>query len=81
MVQSLLLLLAPALFAASVYMIFGRLIRLLGGERYSIIRVKWLTKIFVLGDALSFLVQSGGKIVLAGEILWLLLMRVQAAAC
>jgi len=61
-IQSLLLLLGPALFAASVYMVFGRLIRLVGGERYSIIRVNWLTKIFVLGDVLSFLVQSGGTL-------------------
>lgn len=61
-VQSLLLLLGPALFAASVYMVFGRLIRLLGGERYSLIRVNWLTKIFVTGDVLSFLVQSGGAL-------------------
>jgi hypothetical protein len=58
--QTLLLLLAPTLFAASMYMILGRMIRLLDAEAHSLIRTKWLTKIFVGGDILSFLVQSGG---------------------
>lgn len=58
--QALLLLVAPALFAASIYIILGRIILLVDGERYSLIRQKWLTKIFVAGDVLSFLVQSGG---------------------
>jgi hypothetical protein len=59
-IQSLLLLLGPALFAASIYMILGRIIRLVDGEKHSIIKVKWLTSIFVTGDILSFFVQSGG---------------------
>lgn len=59
--QSLLLLLGPTLLAASIYMVLGRLIRLVGGEKYSLIRVQWLTKVFVLGDVISFLGQSGGK--------------------
>jgi hypothetical protein len=61
-IQSLLLLLGPSFFAASIYMILGRTIRLTGGERHSLIRPKWLTKIFVIGDVLSFFVQSGGKL-------------------
>ncbi|PNS15088.1 Protein RTM1 [Sphaceloma murrayae] len=59
-VQSLLLLVAPALYAASIYMVLGRIIRYVRGEQYSIIRVKWLTKIFVTGDIVSFLVQGAG---------------------
>ena len=59
--QSLLLLLGPSFFAASIYMVLGRIIRLTGGERHSLIRPSWLTKIFVVGDVLSFFVQSGGK--------------------
>ena len=59
--QSLLLLVAPALFAASIYMVLGRIILLTDGEKNSLIRQKWLTKIFVAGDVLSFLVQSGGE--------------------
>ena len=58
--QSLMLLLAPALFAASVYMILGRIIRLLNAGSASLIRPSWLTKIFVTGDVLSFFIQSGG---------------------
>lgn len=58
--QSVLILVAPALFAASIYMTLHRLMRHLQAERHSIIRVSWLTKIFVAGDILSFLVQSAG---------------------
>lgn len=63
-VQSLMTLLAPTLFAASIYMILGRLIRLLDAEQYALIRSKWLTKFFVMGDVLSFLSQGAGKITL-----------------
>ncbi|KAF9019389.1 RTA1 like protein [Hymenopellis radicata] len=59
-IQSLLILLAPALYAASIYVILGRLIRYLGTEKLSVIPVRHLTKFFVCGDVLSFLVQSGG---------------------
>ncbi|KAJ4288752.1 hypothetical protein N0V88_007287 [Collariella sp. IMI 366227] len=58
--QTLLILLGPALFAASIYMILGRMIRLLGAEEYAVVRTKWMTKIFVTGDVLSFLLQSAG---------------------
>ena len=59
-IQSLGLLLAPILFAASIYMILGRMIRVIQGEQYSIIRVNWLTKIFVGGDIFCFMVQGAG---------------------
>ncbi|KAG9243797.1 RTA1 like protein-domain-containing protein [Calycina marina] len=58
--QSVTLLVAPALFSASIYMILGRVIVLTQSEAYSPIRSRFLTKIFVCGDVLSFLVQSGG---------------------
>ncbi|KAJ5626423.1 hypothetical protein N7528_003850 [Penicillium herquei] len=57
--QSLFILLAPSLFAASIYMILGRIIRLVDGDCNSLIRATRLTKIFVCGDVLSFLIQSG----------------------
>lgn len=60
--QSLMLLLAPAFFAASIYMILGRIIRLLNGASCSLVRPSWLTKIFVTGDVLSFFIQSGGTL-------------------
>lgn len=63
--QSTFIVVAPALFAASIYMILGRLIRHLGGEEYSVIPLRWLTKIFVAGDVLSFLMQGSGMCPLA----------------
>ncbi|KAK8189381.1 putative RTA1 domain protein [Phyllosticta capitalensis] len=64
-IQSMLILLGPPFFAASIYMILGRIIRLTNGESHSVVRAKWITKIFVLGDVLSFLTQSGGGGILA----------------
>lgn len=58
--QSTLLLVAPALFAASIYMGLGRIIYLVKGQKFSLIRVNWMTKVFVAGDVLSFLMQASG---------------------
>ncbi|KAJ5381529.1 uncharacterized protein N7496_003957 [Penicillium cataractarum] len=58
--QSVFILLAPSLFAASIYMVLGRLIRRVDGDSRSLIKSTKLTKIFVVGDVLAFLVQSGG---------------------
>lgn len=66
--QTLLLLLAPALYAASIYMILGRIIVLTEGERYSLIPRKWLAKIFIAGDVISFMMQgAGGGIMSTGS--------------
>jgi hypothetical protein len=54
------LLVAPSLYAASIYMILGRLIRVVAAEKYSLFPPQSLTKIFVIGDVFSFLFQSGG---------------------
>lgn len=59
-IQSTLLLVAPAFFAASIYMELGRIILMVKGEQFSLIRVNWTTKIFVGGDVLSFLMQASG---------------------
>lgn len=67
--QTLLLLVAPALFAASIYMILGRLILTLSAEHHSLIRLKWLTKIFVTGDVFSFLLQAAGGGLMSGGTL------------
>jgi hypothetical protein len=61
LVQTLLLLVAPALFAASIYMELSRVIILADGESHALIKKKWLTKLFVCGDVVSFLLQMGGK--------------------
>ncbi|KAF1361471.1 hypothetical protein EJ07DRAFT_112012 [Lizonia empirigonia] len=68
--QSLLILVAPALFAASIYITLGRVILTVHGERYSLVRQKWLTKTFVAGDVLSFMMQgsAGGGIQAMGTV-------------
>ncbi|KAM0277451.1 hypothetical protein ACHAQH_005817 [Verticillium albo-atrum] len=67
-IQSIFLLVPPSLFAASIYMTLGRIMSGLGprAEACSIIRVKWLTKLFVVGDILGFVVQAGGAGIMSG---------------
>ena len=60
--QSALILIAPAFLAASIYMTLGRIITMLQAEQYSVIPLRWLTKIFVAGDVLSFLMQASGTL-------------------
>ncbi|KAF2712578.1 RTA1-domain-containing protein [Pleomassaria siparia CBS 279.74] len=60
-IQAIFILIAPALFAASIYIILGRIILLVHGERYSVIRQKHLTAAFVAGDVLSFHLQANGS--------------------
>jgi hypothetical protein len=59
--QTLLILIAPALMAASIYMILGRIILLTEAEHLALIRRRWLTKIFVFGDVVSLLMQASGQ--------------------
>jgi hypothetical protein len=41
-------------------MLLGRIILVTDGESHSLIRKRWLTKIFVIGDVISFLMQGAG---------------------
>lgn len=59
-IHTILVLVAPSVFAASIYMVLGRIILLIDGEKYSLIRRRWLTKFFVIGDVMSFLLQGAG---------------------
>jgi len=56
---TLFIILSPSFLAASLYMVYGRLV-LWVGEKYSIIRAKRVTLIFVTFDVVSFLVQALG---------------------
>ncbi|KAI8284454.1 rta1 domain-containing protein [Colletotrichum sp. SAR 10_98] len=58
--QSILLLIAPILFAASLYMTLSRIIRAVDGDAYALVSPRWLTRIFVFGDVFSFIIQSSG---------------------
>lgn len=66
-IQSILLLVAPALFAATIYMELSRIISMVDGEGHVLIPKKWMTKIFVAGDILSFLFQAGGKSIMLAD--------------
>ncbi|KAK1144812.1 hypothetical protein N8T08_004824 [Aspergillus melleus] len=66
-IQYILILAAPALLAASICMEFGRLVIMTDGDRFCIIRRTWLTKIFVIGDVISFLAQFSGGAMLAND--------------
>ncbi|KAK3073644.1 hypothetical protein LTR53_004603 [Teratosphaeriaceae sp. CCFEE 6253] len=63
-IQSLLTLVAPALFAASIYMELGRIVLLIDGEKALFLRRTWMTKIFVSGDIAT--INLGQHIVVAG---------------
>lgn len=90
-VQSTLILVAPALFAASVYMHLGRVVRMVNGGQtdekllFGLIKTTWLTKVFVAGDVLSFMMQASGGGLMAtssvetGETLVLAGLGVQIA--
>lgn len=59
-VMQTLLLIAPALMAASIYMILGCVILLTDREVHAVFKRRWLTKIFVFGDVLSLCLQAAG---------------------
>ncbi|GFF30135.1 protein RTM1 [Aspergillus lentulus] len=68
-VQTILILLAPPLYAASIYMVLGRLVTYLQAERLSLVSVRWMTKIFITGDVIAFCMQAaGGSIMASGTI-------------
>ncbi|KAJ5143650.1 uncharacterized protein N7515_002437 [Penicillium bovifimosum] len=58
--QEMLILCAPPLVAATVYMVLGRIIRSFGAEHLSSMRPKMLTFVFVMNDVLCFCTQLGG---------------------
>lgn len=60
-IQNTFILLAPALFAATVYMFLARIISVTDGETHSLIKPRWITKTFLAGDLFCFLLQSAGE--------------------
>jgi hypothetical protein len=59
--QALLLTPAPIFLAATMYMSLGRIIVALDSdEDHTLIRPRWLSKIFVIFDIICFVVQMGG---------------------
>lgn len=75
-IQKVFILLGPALFAASIYTCFSRIIQGIRGNHHSFIKPNRLTRTFVTGDGFSFLVQgsaagltvTGNKVELGEDI-------------
>ncbi|KAH7408796.1 RTA1 like protein-domain-containing protein [Phaeosphaeria sp. MPI-PUGE-AT-0046c] len=60
LLQALFILLPPVLFAATIYMIYSRVVRSVGKPGLSPISPLWCTRIFVLGDLVCLNIQSTG---------------------
>lgn len=58
--QSVLLLIAPSLYALTIFMLFGKMARLLFMERHTIIPVKYNTVSFLVGDTIGRILQAAG---------------------
>lgn len=71
-IQSIFILIGPAFYAATIYMVLGEVIRVLGAETHSFIPVKYLTKVFVIGDVVSLLLQAAGGGIQGGGTLEML---------
>ncbi|KAG9230558.1 RTA1 like protein-domain-containing protein, partial [Amylocarpus encephaloides] len=65
--QNILIVLPPSLYAATIYMIYGRIALFVHVPEASIIPPSLITRIFVLGDALSFCLQASGGGLMAIE--------------
>lgn len=60
-IQAIFLVLPPVFFAATLYMVYSRIVRAVKGQNLSLIAPRWTTAIFVLGDLLCLNVQSSGS--------------------
>lgn len=61
LIQAIFLVIAPVFFAASLYMVYSRIVRAVHGEAFSLISPRWTTIIFVSGDWACLNVQSAGS--------------------
>ncbi|KAI5838284.1 RTA1 like protein-domain-containing protein [Morchella snyderi] len=66
-IQTLFVLLPPSLYAATIYMIYGRIVLLVNAADLSLIRPNWVTKVFVLSDCFAFVIQAGGGALLTSD--------------
>jgi hypothetical protein len=66
-ISGLLILAAPPVLAATVYMTFGRIIRNLKAASSSLISPRWLTSLFVLGDVICLASQLAGSVLRASD--------------
>ncbi|PMD36384.1 RTA1-domain-containing protein [Hyaloscypha variabilis F] len=59
-IQSLFIILPPSLYAATIYIIYGRVALFVNALRASLVQPTRVTKIFVVGDVIAFFMQAGG---------------------
>ncbi|OJJ08351.1 hypothetical protein ASPVEDRAFT_89577 [Aspergillus versicolor CBS 583.65] len=58
--QSMFIILPPSLYAATIYMTYGRIVTYIGKPHLSTISPQKVTKVFVTGDVAAFLLQLAG---------------------
>ncbi|KAL4940153.1 hypothetical protein BDV06DRAFT_213689 [Aspergillus oleicola] len=58
--QSMFIILPPSLYAATIYMTYGRIVTYIDKPHLTIIRPQKVTKVFVIGDVSAFLLQLAG---------------------
>ncbi|SCU86487.1 LAFA_0E01068g1_1 [Lachancea sp. 'fantastica'] len=65
--QTVMLLVAAAFMAATIYMVFGRLLILMNATTVSFVPIRFSTAIFVSADVLSILLQAAGGSILGAS--------------
>ncbi|KAF2178034.1 RTA1 like protein [Zopfia rhizophila CBS 207.26] len=68
LVQSIMILIAPIMIAASIYIILGRVIMMVNAGHHSPIQPKSLGRIFGIGDVITFLMQCTGGVLVARKV-------------
>ncbi|EXJ84197.1 hypothetical protein A1O3_04864 [Capronia epimyces CBS 606.96] len=65
LLQAIFLVLPPVFFAASLYMVYARVVRAVHGDRFSLLTPRMTTVVFVSGDWFCLNIQSTGSGLLA----------------
>ena len=61
-ISTILVLLGPTLFSATIYMTLGRIVALVHGDKHVLIKQHLITRVFVTGDAVCLFLQCAGMI-------------------
>ncbi|KAK5707596.1 hypothetical protein LTR97_000133 [Elasticomyces elasticus] len=67
LIQAIFLVLPPVFFAATLYMVYSRVVRSVRGEQFSLFSPRRTTWLFVIGDVLCLNVQSTGSSLLSNK--------------
>lgn len=61
-ISTILVLLGPTLFSATIYMTLGRIVALVHGDKHVLIKQHLITRVFVTGDAVCLFLQCAGMV-------------------